>query len=90
MIRWSKRAFADFQSIHNFIAADNPEAARQQCVFIYESIDQLNKFPRSGKPDKKTADYLLPIPRTPYVLTYRLQGKIVLLRRIRHGAQRQQ
>ena len=53
MIRWSKRAFADFQSIHNFIAADNPEAARQQCVFIYESIDQLNKFPRSGKAKKR-------------------------------------
>jgi len=87
MIRWSKRAFADFQSIHHFITADNPESAREQCLLIYESIEQLKKFPLSGKPGLATGTRTLPIPKTPYLLTYRLRGKTVLLVRIHHGAQ---
>ena len=48
-IRWSPTSISDLQSIRNFIAADNPAAARRTALRIRQVVRRLTRFPLSGR-----------------------------------------
>ena len=48
-IRWSPEAAADFTAAIQYIRQDNSPAALRVARSIYESIAQLEKFPKLGR-----------------------------------------
>jgi toxin ParE1/3/4 len=47
-IRWTEEACRWLQDIHDFIASDNPEAARKVIAGIFEKAQELHRFPALG------------------------------------------
>ncbi len=45
---WSQPALADLDAVADYIALDNPTAAKQLVRDIFERIDKLVKHPRLG------------------------------------------
>lgn len=47
-IVWTEPALADLDAIADYIALDNPEAARQLVRRVFRHVEQLADHPRSG------------------------------------------
>lgn len=45
---WAEPALSDLDAIADYIALDNPEAARELVQRIFKHVDQLEEHPRSG------------------------------------------
>jgi plasmid stabilization system protein ParE len=48
IIRWTEEALKWLRDIHDFIASDNPNAARKVVAGIYEKSQILKGFPEIG------------------------------------------
>ena len=88
-IAWSPEAIVDLVSLRAYIAEDNPAAARRTVQHIVESIEQLlPDNPRIGRAGRVPGTRELVIPRTPYIVPYRLQRTTIQILRVYHAARR--
>ena len=88
-IVWSPEAIEDLASLRAYIAEDNPAAARRTVRHIIESIEQLiPDNPRIGRAGRVPGTRELVIPRSPYIVPYRLQRTAIQILRVYHGARR--
>lgn len=55
-IKWTEEAFRWLRDIHDYIASDNPDAARKVITGIYEKVQILRKFPGLGSTYRLEAD----------------------------------
>ena len=93
-VRWTRRAFADLDSILDAIAADRPEAARRVVESLLSHADGLRAHPHRGRPGRLHETRELVVPRLPYVIVYALRASLVeaapeiTVLRVLHGAMR--
>jgi len=87
-IRWSPTAVSDLESIREYIARDNPTAARKVAARIKESIQRLFSFPLSGRAGRVPGTRELVIPGTSYIAAYTVQDDEVLIASVLNGKQR--
>ena len=88
-IRWTEPAASDFTGICDYISEhDGPEAARLVALRIYEGIGSLTKFPRRGRPGRKSNTRELVFSGIPFLVVYRIRENVIEISRILHGAQR--
>jgi toxin ParE1/3/4 len=87
-IRWTRPALADLEAIGDFIARDNPAAARRIVVGLVASVDALRDYPNLGRPGRLTGTRELVVSGTPYVVPYRVLGDDVQILAVFHGARR--
>ena len=87
-VRWLDDALADVTEIHRYVAADNPGAAARVVERIQAAIRLLAEMPHSGRAGRWPGTRELVIPRTPYVVPYQVQGDIIEILRVFHGARR--
>jgi toxin ParE1/3/4 len=87
-LRWLEDALADITEIHRYIAADDPRAAARVVARIQAAIRSLTEVPHRGRPGRWPATRELIIPGTPYIVPYRVQGELVEILRVFHGARR--
>ena len=88
-IVWSPEAIEDLVSLRAYIAEDNPAATRRTVQHIVESIEQLlPDNPRIGRAGRVPGTRELVIPRTPYIVPYRLQRTTIQILRVYHAARR--
>jgi toxin ParE1/3/4 len=86
-VRWTPQATEDLDSIVEFIARDSPQYARLFVLDIFQTVERISKFPRSGRvvPELKN-----PVVREvilgQYRLVYRVKGAGLDLLTIYHGA----
>jgi toxin ParE1/3/4 len=85
---WSPTAVSDLQSIREYIARDNPSAARKIAERIRESVNRLIDFPLSGRAGRVPGTRELVIPGTSYIAAYRTHGDEVQIAAVLHGRQR--
>jgi toxin ParE1/3/4 len=86
-IVWSPEAIEDLVSLRAYVAEDNPAAARRIVLRIIEVIELLLPYnPHSGRPGRVPGTRELIIPRTPYVVPYRVQRNTLQILRIYHSA----
>jgi toxin ParE1/3/4 len=79
----------DVISRRAYIAEDNPAAARRTVQHIRESIEQLlPDNPRIGRAGRVPGTRELVIPRSPYIVPYRLQRTTIQILRVYHAARR--
>jgi len=86
-IRWSPTAVSDPESIREYIAKDNPSAARKVANRIKESVNRLINFPLSGRVGRVPGTRELVVPGTSYIAAYTIQGDEVLIASVLHGRQ---
>jgi len=88
-IIWSPEAIEDLTSLRAYIAEDNPVAARGVVLHIIHNIEQLLlNHPQMGRPGRVPGTRELVIPKTPFIVPYRLQRNIIQILRVYHGARR--
>lgn len=63
-------------------------AAAAQIVKIVESASGLTAFPNQGRIGRRSGTRELVVPRTPFIIAYRVSEDRVEILRVIHGAQR--
>jgi toxin ParE1/3/4 len=86
-IRWSPEAAEDLEHIVNRIRRDNPHAARQVAVRLYDSCASLESLPNRGRNGRIAGTRELVLPPLPYIIVYRVRTDAVEIVRIYHSAQ---
>ena len=87
-VRWLDDALADVIEIYRYIAADDPSAATRVVQRIQASVGLLAEMPHRDRPGRWPGTRELVILRTPYLVPYRVQGDLIEILRIFHGARR--
>lgn len=77
---WTEPALSDLDAIADYIALDNPEAARHLVQRVFRHVEQLANHPRSGsKPRELKGWRYRQIVEPPCRIFYRLDGKRVYI-----------
>ena len=87
-IRWLDDALADMTLIYRHIAADDPRAAGGVVARIRTSIRSLATTPYRGRPGRWPGTRELVVPRTRYIVPYRVRSDLVEILRVLHSARR--
>jgi len=87
-IRWLDDALADITEIYHHIAADNPRAAARVVERIQAAVRLLAAVPHRGRPGRWPGTRELVVPRTPYIVPYRIRRDVVEILRVFHSARR--
>ena len=85
---WLPEAAEDLARLREFIAPENPEAARRAALRIQSGIQILINNPEAGKPlsdGTERRELYLPFGAGAYVLRYRLHGTTVVIIRVWHS-----
>jgi toxin ParE1/3/4 len=83
---WTDPALNDLDSIADYIALDNPAAARALVARIFEHVDQLEKHPLSGsKPPELRGLNYRQIVEPPCRVFYRVDGNTVYIVHVMRG-----
>ena len=86
---WSPEAIADLAALRVYIEQDDPAAARRIALHILHNVQALlTSHPEMGRPGRVPGTRELVIPRTPFIVPYRLQGNRIQILRIFHSARR--
>ena len=85
-LRYTRRALADIGEIHEYIAAENPAAARRVADELERVIGQLEKFPELGRIGRIEDTRELVVARYPYVVAYREHNDEVHILSVIHSA----
>jgi len=88
-IIWSPEALDDLASLRAYISEDDPAAALRVALHIAHNVEMLLPAnPQIGRPGRIPGTRELVIPKTPYIVPYRLQGHFIEVLRVYHGARR--
>jgi len=87
-VRWLDDALADVTGIYRYVAADDPRAAARVVERIQAAVRLLDEMRRRGRPGRSPGTRELVVPRTPYIVPYRVVGDQIEILRVFHGARR--
>jgi toxin ParE1/3/4 len=88
-ILWSPLSLERVTGIAEYIAQDNPAAARRWVNRIFAKVARLRSFPESGRqvPETHRQD-IREIIDPPYRIIYRLRADQIAILTVRHSKQR--
>jgi toxin ParE1/3/4 len=87
-VRWLRRALANLETEAEYIAADNPAAARRVVLRILRAVDLLKKNPAMGRAGRVAGTRELVVAGTQYLVPYRVRGEAVEILRVFHAARK--
>ena len=83
---WAEPALSDLDAIADYIALDNPEAAKGLVQNVFRHVGQLADHPKSGsKPQELKGWRYRQIVETPCRIFYREEGSRVIILHIIRG-----
>jgi len=85
---WANPALDDLNTIAEYIALDNPEAARRLVQKVFARVEQLRRFPKLGSVPPELAG--LPYRQlviSPCRVFYRAEKKRVMILHVMRGEQ---
>jgi toxin ParE1/3/4 len=86
---WSPEAIEDLAALRAYIEQDDPAAAQRVTRHIIQNIETLlPNSPDMGRVGRVPGTRELVIPRTPFIVAYRVIGDTIQILRIFHGARR--
>jgi len=83
---WTEPARQDLEGIRSYIGQFSPLAAQRMAVRLHAAAESLREQPWRGRSIGRGRRELTII--RPYLIRYRLDGEVVVILRIRHGARR--
>jgi toxin ParE1/3/4 len=87
-VAWTQRALADLESVRGYVAEFDRIAAARLVERIVEASHRLADHPHIGRPGRIAGTRELIVPRTRYLLPYRVRGQTIEILRVYHGARR--
>ena len=87
-IRWLRTASSNLDAAMEYIARDNPDAAKKVYAYIRARVAELAKHPEIGRPGRVFGTRELVIEKYPYLIPYRIRDKEVQIIRVFHTSQR--
>ena len=85
-LRYTPRARSDLAEIHDYIAQDNPQAARRVVHIIRNAAEALAQNPLVGKAGRVAGTRELTVGRFPFMLAYRVGAEEVQILSVTHTA----
>ena len=85
---WHPLTRHDFADLIAFVSEDNPKAVRGIVQRIRKAALALFAHPALGRPGRVLGTREMFVPRTPYLLPYRVMGGEVEILRVYHTARR--
>ncbi len=87
-IKWLVTALRNLDAEAEYIAADDPQAARLVVSRVMQAVSALARQPGIGRPGRVPGTRELVVLRTRYVVPYRVRGEIVEVLRVFHTSRR--
>ncbi len=86
-IKWSTRAKNGALVLVDYIAIDNPAAARRALKRITTRLGILVSYPFAGRPGRITGTRELVITGSPFIAVYRVENGVCRIESLIHAAQ---
>jgi toxin ParE1/3/4 len=87
-VRWLKIALRNLDEELTHIASDDPKSARAVLHRIADAISLLSTQPSLGRPGRVPGTRELIVPKTRYLIPYRLRRGTIEILRIFHASRR--
>jgi toxin ParE1/3/4 len=87
-IKWLGDTVNDLIEIRNYIAGDNPNAARNVAERIKKEVAHLKEHSGLGRPGRVEGTRELIISGFPYIIPYRVRNDVIEILRVLHGARK--
>lgn len=87
-VRWLRQALANLDAEASYIAQDDPVAARLVVKRVRDAVALLQEQPGLGRPGRVLGTRELLVPRTRYLVPYRVRGDVVEVLRVFHTSRR--
>lgn len=84
---WTRSAIRDLTHARDYIARENPAAAREIASRIVDASERVIQFPEVGRIGRVKGTREVVVPGTQYLIVYRLKNNAVHFLRVRHGRQ---
>jgi toxin ParE1/3/4 len=89
IVVWSPEAIEDLSSLRAYVAEESPAGARRIVLRILHAVEHLlPDNPHMGRPGRVPGTRELVIPRTPYIVPYRVKRDVIQILRVYHSARR--
>lgn len=86
-LEFSKRFFRNMAAHEDYIAKDNPAAAKKVIDLIYKTAESLETQPMTGRAGDRDGTRELVITKYPYTLIYKLTADKVRIVAVIHQSQ---
>ena len=87
-VRWLRAALRNLDDEASYIANDSPQAAQLVVQRVLRTVALLAEQPGLGKPGRVPGTRELLVPKTRYLVPYRVRGNLVEVLRVLHTARR--
>ena len=85
-IKWLRTALHNLDDHANYIAEDNPDAARRAVERVRTAVSRLAEYPNMGRIGRVPQTRELVVAGTAWVVVYRVCNSIEIIR-VLHGSQ---
>lgn len=86
-LRWLRKALKNLDEEADFIAGEDPEAARLVVKRVLDAVAMLVDQPATGRPGRVPGTRELVVLKTRYLVPYRVRGSTVEILRVFHTSQ---
>jgi addiction module RelE/StbE family toxin len=87
-VRWLRQALRNLDEEAAYIATDDPAAAQVVVERVLRAVAMLADQPALSRPGRVPGTRELVVPRTRYVVPYRVRGSAVDILRVFHTSRR--
>ena len=87
-LRWLRTALRNLDEEATYIAVDDPKAAQLVVARILDAVALLAEQPGLGRPGRLPGTRELLVPKTRYLVPYRIRGDVVEVLRVFHTSRR--
>ncbi len=89
-IKWLRKALQNLDQEAEYIAKDDPQAARLVVQRIYHTVLLLKDNPSLGHPGRLPGTHELVIPKTRYIVPYRVRPRLqrIEILRVSHASRK--
>jgi toxin ParE1/3/4 len=88
VVRWTKQSIKDLNNAHVYISKESPQAATSVIVQILGGIEQLQKFPESGRIGQVEGTRELVIFSTSFIIVYRVKTGVIEILAFLHSSKK--
>lgn len=87
-LEWTRPALGDLKEAGDFIALDNPKAAKRMADRVKEAVEYLTDHPNMGRQGRVSGTRELVVSGTPFIVVYRVIVPSVQILRVLHHARK--
>jgi len=87
-LHWTRRALQNLEQEADYIAKDDPDAAVLVMTRIHDAITLLQSNPELGRAGRVAGTRELVVPKTRYLIPYRIRGEQIQILRVFHTSRK--